>query len=52
MVQSILQNPRLQNSFSEADHRGLTPLIYSHINPYGRFEVDLNKRIDFERAVA
>jgi len=52
MVQSVLQQPRLQNSFSEADHRGLTPLIYSHINPYGRFEVDLNKRIDFDRAVA
>ena len=52
MVQSVLQNPRLQDSFSEADHRGLTPLIYSHINPYGRFEVDLNKRIDFERAIA
>lgn len=52
MVQSVLRQPRLQNSFSEADHRGLTPLIYAHINPYGRFEVDLNKRIDFDRAVA
>ena len=52
MVQSILRQPRLQNSLSEEDHRGLTPLIYAHINPYGRFEVDLNKRIDFDRAVA
>jgi hypothetical protein len=52
MVQSVLQQPRLQSSFSEVDHRGLTPLIYAHINPYGRFEVDLNKRIDFDRAVA
>lgn len=52
MVQSVLRQPRLQNSLSEEDHRGLTPLIYSHINPYGRFEVDLNKRIDFDRAVA
>jgi len=52
MVQSVLRQPRLQNSLSEEDHRGLTPLIYSHINPYGRFEVDLNKRIDFDRAIA
>ena len=52
MVQSVLRQPRLQNSLSEEDHRGLTPLIYAHINPYGRFEVDLNKRIDFDRAVA
>jgi hypothetical protein len=31
---------------SPEDYRGLTPLIYLHINPYGRFEVDLDKRID------
>ena len=29
---------------------GLSPeLIYTHINPYGRFEVDLDRRIDLER---
>ena len=49
---SVMPRPGLQNSLSKEDHRGLTPLIYSHINPYGRFEVDLNKRIDFDRAVA
>ena len=27
------------------DKRGITPLIYSHINPYGVFELDMNKRI-------
>ena len=32
--------------------QGLSPLIYLHINPYGRFEVDLEKRIDFERMAA
>jgi hypothetical protein len=25
--------------------RGLTPLIYQHINPYGTFELDMLKRI-------
>jgi len=34
------------------DYRRLTPLIYSHVNPYGRFDLDLNSRIDFERAAA
>ena len=52
MVQSILQNPDVAAGLSLEDYRGLTPLIYSHINPYGRFEVDLNKRIDFERMAA
>ena len=37
---------------SSDDLRGLSPLIYTHINPYGRFEVDLDRRIDFERKAA
>ena len=27
------------------DYRGLTPLIYSHVNPYGRFDLDMNARL-------
>ncbi len=52
MVQSVLHNPDVAARLSPEDYRGLTPLIYLHINPYGRFEVDLNKRIDFERMAA
>ena len=52
MVQSVLSDPEWQSRLSPEDYRGLTPLIYPHINPYGRFEVDLNKRIDFERMAA
>ena len=37
---------------SPEDYRGLTPLIYAHINPYGRFDVDLDRRIDFDRLAA
>ena len=37
---------------SSDDLRVLSPLIYTHINPYGRFEVDLARRIDFERKAA
>ncbi|WP_156121899.1 Tn3 family transposase [Halocynthiibacter namhaensis] len=52
MVQSVLRNPDVVARLSPEDYRGLSPLIYLHINPYGRFEVDLNKRIDFERIAA
>lgn len=52
MVQSILRNPDVVARLSPEDYRGLSPLIYLHINPYGRFEVDLDKRIDFERMAA
>ena len=52
MVQSVLSDPEWQSRLSPEDYRGLSPLIYLHINPYGRFEVDLDKRIDFERMAA
>ena len=33
------------------DYRGLTPLFYGHITPYGEFALDMNKRIDIEGAL-
>ncbi len=52
MVQSILAKPEWAAKLTPEDYRGLSPLIYSHINPYGRFDVDLDKRIDFEPMAA
>ena len=52
MVQSVLADPDWASRLSSDDLRGLSPLIYTHINPYGRFEVDLDRRIDFERKAA
>lgn len=52
MVQTILLDPKWGARLSERDYQGLTPLIYSHINPYGWFNVDLDQRIDFERMAA
>ncbi len=52
MVQTVLAEPAWSRRMLPEDYRGLTPLIYSHINPYGRFEVDLSKRIDFSETKA
>lgn len=30
------------------DLRGLTPLIFAHVNPYGTFELDMERRIPIE----
>lgn len=27
------------------DQSALTPLIWEHVNPYGRFELDMNSRL-------
>ena len=52
MVQSILNDPGWAKRLSSEDMRGLSPLFYMYINPYGRFELDLDERIDFERRAA
>lgn len=52
MLQAVLVEPKWAVRMTEEDHRGLTPLIYSHVNPYGRFDLDLNSRIDFDRLAA
>lgn len=52
MLQSVLAEPAWSARMTSEDYRGLTPLIYGHVNPYGRFDLDLDRRIDFERRVA
>lgn len=52
MLQTVLVEPQWAGRMTPDDYRGLTPLIYSHVNPYGRFDLDLNSRIDFGRLAA
>jgi len=52
MMQSVLSEPQWSVRLTPEDYRGLTPLIYGHVNPYGRFDLDLDRRIDFERKQA
>ena len=50
MIQSVLADEKMFNSFKAEDFRALTPLIYEHINPYGIFELDMDERIDIKDA--
>lgn len=52
MMQAVLAEPKWSVRLTPEDYRGLTPLIYSHVNPYGRFDPDVDRRIDFERKQA
>lgn len=45
MVQEVLAEPQWYNRMTEEDWRGLTPLFYLHINPYGRFDLDMDSRL-------
>lgn len=52
MMQSVLAEPRWVNRLTPEDYRGLNPLIYSYVNPYGRFELDLDSRMNFRNKIA
>ena len=52
MVQSVLNDPDWADRLSSEDMRGLSPLFYMYINPYGRFDPDLDERIYFEQRAA
>lgn len=45
MIQSVLEQKHWQQKLTEVDFRAITPLIFSHVNPYGTFKLDLKERI-------
>jgi TnpA family transposase len=50
MIQQVLSQPAWENRLTVADYRGLTPLFYQHINPYGTFRLDMKERIVFDKS--
>ena len=52
MLQRVLTEPAWLKRMTAEDHRGLTPAIHAHINPYGRFDADLDRRIDLDLPMA
>jgi hypothetical protein len=50
-VQKILSEKEWLDKMQSEDFRGLTPLFYGHITPYGEFQLDMNKRINIEETI-
>ena len=48
MLQQVLAQPQWSGKLTARDLRALTPLIWEHVNPYGRFELDMNARIQLD----
>ena len=46
MIQRVLEEPGWSGRLTPEDLRGLTPLIFSHVNPYGTFELDMDRRLE------
>ena len=52
MLQQVLAEPWWGERMGEEDRRGLTPLFYSHVNPYGEFKLDLEERLALQEVPA
>ena len=52
LIQQVLSEPDWMQRMGPEDLRALTPLIYAHVNPYGIFRLDMNKRLVIDALVS
>ena len=45
MIQELLADPGWMTKMTAADLRAITPLLHSHVTPYGHFILDMNQRL-------
>jgi hypothetical protein len=45
-LQRVLQQPEWADRLTEEDRRGLTPLFWTHVNPYGSFNLQMDRHLD------
>ena len=48
MIQRVLSEPIWMKCMGAAERRGLTPLAWGHVNPYGAFHLDMNTRLPLD----
>ena len=41
----VLVQPYQQSRFTLRDYAALTPRLWEHVNPYGRFDLDMHVRL-------
>jgi TnpA family transposase len=44
-IQEVLADPSWRQRMTTDDWRALSPLIYHHVNPYGRIDLDMSRRL-------
>ena len=48
MIQRVLGEPIWVERMGAAERRGLTPLSWGHVNPYGAFRLDMTTRLPLD----
>ncbi|MGV9567083.1 Tn3 family transposase [Streptomyces sp. NPDC003480] len=52
LLQDILSEEKWQKRLTDADRRALSPLFWTRVNPYNRFELDMNSHLALAAAVS
>jgi hypothetical protein len=52
MFQNVLSEKKWFDLMTPEDLRAVTPLIYTHVNPYGTFRLDMKERLPLEGELA
>jgi hypothetical protein len=48
LVERVLREPAWASRLTDADRRALTPLFWTHVNPYGKFMLDMDGHLDLD----
>src|SRR3954463_7988875 len=48
MLHRVLSEPEWMARMTSAGRRGLTPLVWGHVSPYGAFDLDVEQRLDLD----
>ena len=52
MIQEVLEDPVLLDRMTPRDLGALSPLLTSHVTPFGRFDLDMTTRLPLKVAAA
>ncbi len=48
MIQRVLSEPVWMKCMGATERRGLTPVAWGHVNPYGAFHLDMSTRLPLD----
>jgi hypothetical protein len=50
LLQRVLDDPAWAKKLTHEDRRALNALFWTNVNPYGRFQLDMDTRLDLDLA--
>jgi hypothetical protein len=48
LIQIVMRDPKWQKKLTPVDRRGLSALFWTHVNLYGRLELDMSRHLNLD----